>query len=146
MKKIIPILIIALFGCSQPNNLPEPISTTTPTATSYQQSSFEGSWNCYDWIVDEITATTHHRKIIFSNPSNSTMFMSLDDYSNSGIITQLISNSGVLVDSNYFDNQANPNGMMFKGVLTSDSTLMLYQYHVVGNSIDTSQVKEFLKQ
>ncbi len=144
MKKIILVLIIALIGCSQPNNLPEPIST--PLTISYQQSQFQGVWNCYDWIVDEITATTHHRKIIFSNTSDNNIFMSLNDYSNSGIMTQLISNSGILIDTNYFDNYSNPNGMMFKGVLTSDSTLMVYQYHISGNSIDTSQFKQFLKQ
>lgn len=144
MKKIILVLIIALIGCSQPNNLPEPIST--PLTISYQQSHFQGVWNCYDWIVDEITATTHHRKIIFSNTSDNNIFMSLNDYSNSGIMTQLISNSGILIDTNYFDNSSNPNGMMFKGVLTSDSTLMVYQYHISGNSIDTSQFKQFLKQ
>ena len=42
------------------------------------------------------------------NGSSSAMFMSLIDYSNSGVMTQLISNSGVLVDSTYLDNSINP--------------------------------------
>jgi len=143
MKKLTLILIITFFGCSQQDDLPSPLTTQT---TSYSQTlNFEGSWNCYNWIVDDITGTTHHRKIMF-NGSSSAMFMSLNDYSNSGVMTQLISNSGVLIDSTYFDNSINPNGMKFKGVLTTDSTLMVYEYHIVGNSIDTSQVKEFIKE
>lgn len=142
MKKVILLLATGIIGCSQPNNLPVPISTAQ--SVSFQSSGFEGQWNCYDWVVDEITGTTHHRRVIFAE-STSGVFMSLDDYSNSGVMTQLISNSGVLIDSSYFDNSVNPNGMKFKGVLTSDSTLMVYEYHIVGNSIDTSQIKEFIK-
>jgi len=142
MKKVILLLATGIIGCSQPNNLPVPMST--PQSVSFQSSGFEGQWNCYDWVVDEIIGTTHHRRVIFAE-STSGVFMSLDDYSNSGVMTQLISNSGVLTDSTYFNNSVNPNGMKFKGVLTSDSTLMVYEYHIVGNSIDTSQVKEFIK-
>jgi hypothetical protein len=143
MKKLILILIITTIGCSQQNDLPEPLTTQSNQTT--QVSEFYGNWNCYDWIVDEITGTTHHRKIMFSSSLQGD-FISLNDYSNSGVMTQLISNSGVNIDSTYFDNTISPNGIKVKGVLTSDSTLMVYQYHIVGNSTDTSQVKEFIKE
>ena len=55
--------------------------------------------------------------------------------------------SAAIVDSNYFDDSFNPIQQSFKGVLTSDTTLMIYHYEVDGiGLIDTFQVKEFIKQ
>ena len=145
MKKTILILATVIIGCSQPNDLPIPIeaaSTTTSIAIN-----FEGNWNCNDWVVDEIIGTTHRREIIFSGETSSSVEMSLNDYNSSGSMNQLITLSHCNIDSTFFDNQTNPQGTSYKGVLTTDSTLLVYQYTTDAfNVLDTVQYKEFLKQ
>jgi hypothetical protein len=144
MKKIILVLAIAFVGCSQPTDSPVPIGTNTTTTTVQNSHNFEGQWNCYDWVVDDITGMTAHRKIIFSNQSNGVVDFSLNQYTSGGILIQMITSSPALIDSNYFDNPINPIPEQFKGVLTSDSTLMVYDYDVDGvGAIDTIQVREF---
>lgn len=146
MRKIILVLAIAFVGCSQPTDSPIPIGTNTTTTTTTVQNShnFEGQWNCYDWVVDDITGMTAHRKIILSNQVNGVIDFSLNQYTSGGVLIQMVTNSTALIDSNYFDNPNNPIPEQFKGVLTSDSTLMVYDYDVDGvGAIDTIQVREF---
>lgn len=145
MRKIILVLAIAFVGCSQPTDSPVPIGTNTTTTITVQNShNFEGQWNCYNWVVDDITGMTAHRKIIFSNQVNGVIDFSLNQYTSGGVLIQMVTNSTALIDSNYFDNPNNPIPEQFKGVLTSDSTLMVYDYDVDGvGVIDTIQVREF---
>lgn len=148
MRKILLVLAIAFVGCSQPEELPVPIGTsTTPTTTVQNSHNFEGQWNCYDWVVDDITGMTAHRKIIFSNQVGGLVNFSLNQYTSGGVLIQMITSSPSLIDSSFFDNQNNPIPEQFKGVLTSDSTLMVYDYDTDGSgAIDTIQVKEFKRQ
>lgn len=146
MKKVLLVLAIAFVGCSQQDDLPQPVQPVTTSLLTPVSSNenFEGIWDCYDWVVDDITGAVKHRRIMFTGQEDSTAFITMNEYDN-GISTQIISLSGVLIDSNYFDNPINPNSVKFKGVKTSDSTLMVYQYYPNGLSVDTSQVKEFIK-
>jgi len=142
MKKIILIAAIAFIGCNKAEDSPQPLAktiVTTPSIAAVTTYDFEGNWDCYDWVVDEISGATHHRRFIFSNQDTNSVSISLNDYFPNGSMIQLISNSGALIDSNYFNESVNPQSIYFKGVMTTDSTLMVYQY--LGS--DTSQVKEF---
>jgi hypothetical protein len=146
MKKILLIMAIGLIGCSQPNNSPAPALTpnTTPVVNSY---SFEGNWDCNHWVVNTATGETHQRRFIISNQVPTSIVMSLNDYNSNGTFNQLITNSNALIDSNYFDDMNNTSQTSFKGVLTTDSTLMVYQYEVnTSGVVDTIQNKEFKKQ
>ena len=143
MKKIVLILATVLIGCSQSNDLPEPlILSEVVSSTSF---SFEGNWNCYDWVVDEITGEIHRREIIFSNQNGNNIYFSLNDYQNNGSVNQIITISSCDIDSSFFNEDFNPIQKKYKGVMTTDSTLMVYQYLVSQNIIDTVQVKEFKK-
>ena len=143
MKKIVLILATVLIGCSQSNDLPEPlILSEVVSSTSF---SFEGNWNCYDWVVDEITGEIHRREIIFSNQNGNNIYFSLNDYQNNGSVNQIITISSCDIDSSFFNEAFNPIQKKYKGVMTTDSTLMVYQYLVSQNIIDTVQVKEFKK-
>ncbi len=144
MKKIILVLAIAFVGCSQDNDLPEPIELDVATVVT-SQYNFEGSWDCYDWIVDDITGAMKHRRFVFSEQDGNDIRVTLNEYDSNGSMTQLLHQSSAFVDSSYFDESINPLGMSFKGVLTTDTTLMVYQYYTSGLSVDTSQVKEFVK-
>jgi hypothetical protein len=146
MKKILLILAIGLIGCSHPSDSPVPLTAKggTTSSTSY---TFTGNWNCEHWVVDDITGATHRREMIFSGETSSTVDMSLNDYYGVGLFNQLLTLSHCDIDSNYFDNATNPLGTKYKGVMTTDSTLMVHQYEVGPMGIvDTVQSKEFLKQ
>ena len=147
MKKIILVLAIAFVGCSQPEDLPIPIDPVDPIVVVTQSvpnsHNFEGTWICEDWLVDEITGAIRKREFIFSDQSDSTVYLRLNNYELNGSVTALITFSIAGIDSNYFYNPAAPQPVKFKGVMTTDSTLMVYEYYTSGSTIDTSQVKEF---
>ncbi len=153
MKKIIIILAVVLTACSK-EETPEPIivsrpslqvQTTTPP-TPPVVYNFEGNWSCDAWIVDHITGATRRRSFIFSNQSTNLVDVSLNQYTNNGTFTQLFTLSTSLVDSSYFDNHSNTVPIQFKGVMTTDSTLMVYEYsNNSSGSVDTVQIKEFIR-
>ena len=147
MKKIAIILVLAIASCNQQTDLPIPIDevTTTTITTTTTNEDFTGTWDCFEWVVDEITGATAHKRIMFSNQLENSAYISVNIYYDNGNMNQLISNTGVSLDSNYFDNSINPIDYTFKGVKTSDSTMMVYQYYNSGLSVDTTQVKEFKK-
>lgn len=146
MKKILIIIAAVLIGCNPdptPQPLPTPIPSGSTTATSY---NFVGNWDCYDWVVDEIMGTTHHRRFIFSNQLDSTVNISLNDYNSSGTLNQMFTMKIAKFDSSYFNHDNNALQINFKGVLTTDTTLMVYQYENTSGVIDTVQSKLFIKE
>lgn len=154
MKKSTIVLLTALliFSCSKPTNNPTPI-IPTPTAVvvaplTKTNTDFIGKWNCYIWVVDEISGTTRRRELLFSERINSTTSLnfSVNAYKSDSTFNQLITGSTALIDSNYFDNPINPAAVKFKGYLLTDSTMNVYQYTVGASGvIDTNQVQIFKK-
>jgi hypothetical protein len=108
---------------------------------------FNGNWDCYNWVINDMTGETQHRRFILSGQTSTHLSVSLNAYYSNGTFNQLLNGSSAIVDSNYFNDSFNPIQQSFKGVLTSDTTLMIYHYEVDGiGLIDTFQVKEFIKQ
>lgn len=157
MKRILLVLAVALtfiVGCTK-EETPEPIAqsivqkvvpvpTVTPTPIPAQSYNFNGTWDCDNWIVDTGTGMMRKRSFIFSNQTIDIADVSLNQYSSGGVLTQLFTMSSADIDSNYFDNQSNPIQIKFKGVMTTDSTLMVYEYgNNSGGGVDTFQMKEF---
>jgi hypothetical protein len=128
---------------------PQPVlnsanNTTPQTINNYD---FNGNWDCYNWVINDMTGETQHRRFILSGQTSTHLSVSLNAYYSNGTFNQLLNGSSAIVDSNYFDDSFNPIQQSFKGVLTSDTTLMIYHYEVDGiGLIDTFQVKEFIKQ
>lgn len=149
MKKILIIIAAVLIGCN-PDPTPQPInpSPTTATTTGVNVYNFVGNWDCYDWVVDETTGITRQRRFIFSNQLDSTMNISLNQYNpDSTFQYQLFSMKIAKHDSNYFNHDNNALQIKFKGVLTTDTTLMVHQYQVDGFGVhDTIQSKLFIKE
>jgi len=153
MKKIILILItLVIFGCKK-EDTPKPVSRTQQTITPQQTQNavnsiyydFVGTWKCDNWVVDDFTQSTRRRDFIFSNQTSTLFNASLNQYNSSGSnYNQLFSNASTFVDSNYFDMQNTLIGVSYKGVMTTDSTLMVYEYVNGSNgAIDTSRFNEF---
>jgi len=144
MKKLITLIaVITILGCAKNNPQPQPNIVTIPNTQTTPISNvkspniyqFIGNWNCTDWVVDDITGTTHRREFIFiKNTIDSTMLnISLNDYNSNGTYSQLITKSIAYVDSNYFDNPTNPITIKFDGYLINDSTMSISQYD--GNTV-----------
>tara|TARA_R100000655_G_scaffold100789_2_gene145408 strand:- start:681 stop:1127 length:447 start_codon:yes stop_codon:yes gene_type:complete len=148
MKKLIIILSVLTLSCAK-QETPQPVlnsanNTTPQTINNYD---FNGNWDCYNWVINDVTGQTQHRRFILSGQTNTHLSVSLNAYHSNGTFNQLLNGSSAIVDSNYFDDSFNPIQQSFKGVLTSDTTLMIYHYEVDGiGLIDTFQVKEFIKQ
>lgn len=148
MKKLIIILAVLTLSCTKQETPQAKLSNsnTTPyqTMTIYD---FNGNWDCYNWVINDITGETQHRRFILSGQTSTHLSVSLNAYYSNGTFNQLLNGSSAIVDSNYFNDSFNPIQQSFKGVLTSDTTLMIYHYEVDGiGLIDTFQVKEFIKQ
>jgi hypothetical protein len=147
---IIITIITVLFSCtkenvpgSTTNNTQNTLTTPIVNTTTY---NFEGVWSCNNWVVDQFNGTTRKRSFIFSNQTLTNMKVSLNQYTSNGSFTQLFTSGNAIVDSNYFDNHTNTIPIQFKGVLTSDTTLMVYEYQQNGlGAIDTIQIKEFIR-
>ncbi|PHS04977.1 MAG: hypothetical protein COA88_12900 [Kordia sp.] len=149
MKKILIILTVLTLSCTKQETpvakITNPNSSAPQTMTTY---NFNGNWDCYNWVINDMTGQTQHRRFILSGQTNTHLSVSLNAYHPSnGTFNQLLTLSSAIVDSNYFDDSFNPIQQSFKGVLTSDTTLMIYHYEVDGiGLIDTFQVKEFIKE
>ncbi len=155
MKRLALILLIGLtvLSCTKEDGVepiqnegnktvtPTPNPTPTPNGNVYD---FNGVWSCDNWIVDEFTGATRKRSFIFSNQTTYSCNISLNQYILNGTFTQIFTNSSADIDSNYFDNHSNTIPVKFKGVLTTDSTSMVYEYNVDGfGTLDTTQIQEF---
>ncbi|NQY42947.1 MAG: hypothetical protein HRT87_06380 [Legionellales bacterium] len=147
MKKLIIILSVLTLSCTK-QETPQPKlsnSNTTPSQTMATYD-FNGNWDCYNWVINDMTGETQHRRFILSGQTSTHLSVSLNAYYSNGTFNQLLNGSSAIVDSNYFNDSFNPIQQSFKGVLTSDTTLMIYHYEVDGiGLIDTFQVKEFIK-
>lgn len=149
MKKILIIIsAVLLIGCN-PDPTPQPIQPTPTTSTSVLTTStydFTGNWDCYDWVVDEITGMTRQRRFIFSSGVFIVNSLSLNSYNaDSTFLNQIFTMHAVNIDSNYF-NHSYPS-QRYEGELLTDTTLMVHQY--IENSFglhDTVQSKLFIKE
>jgi hypothetical protein len=155
MKKILIVLAVAsivLIGCRK-EETPTPAvarsqQQTTPTAAAPPLNvyNFNGTWNCDNWVVDQMTNTTAVRQIIFTNQDTTYVSMSMNEYSSTGSLINMFVHGEAITDSNYFDNPLNVIPLKFKGVMTTDSTMMIYEYRVSASGVvDTTQFKEFKK-
>ena len=154
MKKSILFIstLIILFSCSKPSNPPVP--SQTPSATANQinaynyTSDFIGNWDCFDWVVDDITGIERQRRIMFSTDSDSSSInMTMNQYDQFGVFQlQLHILVPVSFDTTYFNITNLMGSAPYKGYLMNDSTMMVYQYedHPI-NGIDTFQVDTFFK-
>ena len=146
MKKILIVLAsVLVIGCSK-EETPQPIlssaaiqQTAPPLQNQQLIEDFEGEWNCYNWVVNQINGTTAQRQIIFTGQDSNYVGLTMNEFTTSGIMYNMFTEGHTILDSNYFNNTINVIPVNFKGVLTTDSTLMVYEY----NGMDTIQVKEF---
>lgn len=148
MKKLIIILSVLTLSCTKQETPQAKLSNsnTTPSQTMATYD-FNGNWDCYNWVINDMTGQMQHRRFILSGQTSTHLSVSLNAYHSNGTFNQLLTLSSAIVDSNYFNDSFNPIHQSFKGVLTSDTTLMIYHYEVDGiGLIDTFQVKEFIKQ
>jgi len=153
MKKIKYILILAFFNCSPPEDLPTPIQKPIIeeiTPTEENKDYFLGSWNCQEWVVDEITGATRKRTLIFSEPINDSPYilaLTMRSYIDSFSFNELYAKSSTLIDSSYFNNSFNPIDLKFKGNILTDTTMIVYHYDVDAlGYIDTLQTQIFTKE
>tara|TARA_R110002153_G_scaffold209897_1_gene362480 strand:+ start:1601 stop:2035 length:435 start_codon:yes stop_codon:yes gene_type:complete len=144
MKKLIVILALINFSCNSQDDLPTPQTTTISASTTaiLNVVNFEGSYDCYDWVVDEITGTTRRQTIIMSNQLDVSIWLTLNSYLLNGSYNQSITNSYTQLDSNYFDMEISPSGKSFKGFLINDTILRVTQY---SGNVDF-QTKDFIKE
>tara|TARA_R110001632_G_C11210331_1_gene404280 strand:- start:243 stop:677 length:435 start_codon:yes stop_codon:yes gene_type:complete len=144
MKKLIVILALINFSCNSQDDLPTPQTTTISASTTAISNvvNFYGSYDCYDWVVDEITGTTRRQTIILSNQLDVSISLTLNSYLMNGSYNQSITNSYTQLDSNYFDMEISPSGKSFKGFLINDTILRVTQY---SGNVDF-QTKDFIKE
>ena len=145
LKRISALIltVIAFSSCTK-QDTPEPIFPQTKTQAVSSSYTFDGKWDCNDWVVDDITGKTHKRMIIFNQVSLSENYITLNDYNTPTSYNQLITKEGVQIDNNLFVHSSSLSNVNLKGVMTSDSTLMVYQYlNSLSGVVDTFQVKEF---
>lgn len=148
MKKLILILAIINFSCTSQDDLPTPqtTQTTTPIAATINPlaniPNFEGNYNCYDWIVDEITGMTTRQTIMLYNQVDSVVGLSLNSYLSNGSYIQTITGQPTKLDSNYFDTYSNVSGKSWKGFLINDTILRVTRY---SGNVDF-QTKDFIKE
>lgn len=148
MKKLILILALINFSCTSQDDLPAPqiTQTTTPIAATINPlaniPNFEGNYNCYDWVVDEITGITRRQTIMLSGQVDSLVNLSLNSYLSNGSYIQTITLQPTKLDSNYFDTYSNVAGKTWKGFLINDTILRVTQY---SGNVDF-QTKDFIKE
>jgi hypothetical protein len=153
--KYFSLIIVLLLSCSKKDN-PEPIAkrpitqtvVTTPqnnTVTPGNNYNFEGTWICDNWLVDDFSGMTRKRVYTLSDQTSTLLKATLAQFDANNITSyNIYQNADVFIDSTYFEDFGNLSSYDFKGVLTSDSTLMVYAVLVpVVGPQDTIQVKEF---
>jgi len=149
MKKIILILAIGLTSCSKPTNNPVPIKPT-PTSLTISANTylFTGEWDCLNWEVNTTTGQSIRRRFVMYNENLTECKSTLSQFNPDSTLNQTIhSHTHTLIDTNYFDVTSVLSGLSFKGILTTDTTLLVYQYEVDPfGVVDTIQTKQFKKQ
>jgi len=141
MKKLILILGIITFSCTQEENLPAPQVTQPTTNTNTIVHNLEGTYNCYDWVSDQTTGATTHLEIDMYTQTQTNIFFTLNQHLSSGMI-QLINSNLASIDSNYFNTGPTLISQRYKGHLINDSTLRVTEY-AIGV---TGQTKDFIKE
>ncbi len=137
------------IGCAKENQPAPEVAAITPpnntvtTTVTPQIENFEGVWRCGDWVVDNMTGATKVVTLEFRDQDTTHAGLTLKHYNQDGSFIQRFMDESAYLDSNYFDNYGNIIMLMYKGVMTTDSTMMVYEYRPIGSSIDTFQVKEF---
>ena len=141
MKKLILILGIITFSCTQEESLPAPQVTQPTTNTHTIVYNLEGTYNCYNWVADQTTGITTHLEIDMHTQTQTNISFTLNQYLSSGMV-QLINSRSASIDSNYFDTGSTLMSQRYKGYLVNDSTLRVTEYAIGA----TGQTKDFIKE